>query len=772
MPKQKKGSGKHLRLSARGLVEYVFRSGSIETGFRSAAPLLDGTKAHQKIQKTYGKNDQKEVYLKTEIPFGDITFQIDGRCDGLLKNDDGSFVIDEIKSTSGPLDLVNEETYPVHWAQASVYGYIYTTDNQLENITIQLTYVQVQTGEQKKFQRKMTRQELGDFLMDVISKYVPYARLRMELLEKRAASSKALAFPFGNYRDGQRKLAGAVYKTILEKRTLFAKASTGIGKTISTIFPAVKAIGENHLERIFYLTAKTITRTAAEEAFRILQAEGLELTVVTITAKDKICFQDKVNCDKAECPFANGYYDRINGAILDILQHESLLTRPVIEKYARKHIVCPFEFSLDLAYAADVVICDYNYIFDPRVSLQRLFEEQKKKTALLIDEAHNLVDRAREMYSATVNKADFLALYKEYKGSKEFIAKSAKAVNDRLLEKKKQKQILETELDEKLVHAVDAFAYDAEEELVRGGDADELLLNTYFAAQSFVKIAELYDKRFTSYLTVDGNDVVLKLFCLDPSHQIKRMGKGFRSKIFFSATLTPAGYYMDLLGGKSEDYVLSIPSPFDRENAEVIIQPLSTRFRDRGRTLEPMVRFIVDLLEKRHGNFLVFFPSYKYMQLVFERFAAVAPEVQTIVQHGQMTEIDKEVFLEAFHEKEDPKERLVGFAVLGGIFSEGVDLKGDRLQGVIIVGVGLPQIGLERDIIKDYFQADGHNGYDYAYIYPGMNKVLQAGGRLIRTDTDRGTIALIDDRFLQPKYQAMLPYEWQHYKVGDSPSLR
>lgn len=764
MTKQKTGSDKQLRLSARGLVEYVFRSGSIETGFRSAAPLLDGTKAHQKIQKTYGKNDQKEVYLKTEIPYDDITFKIDGRCDGLLKKDDSSIIIDEIKSTSGPLHLITEETYPVHWAQACVYGYIYTTDHQLENIIIQLTYVQVQSEEQQKFQRKMTRQELADFMIDVIAQYAPYARLRMELLEKRDKSAKALAFPFNHYREGQRKLAGAVYKTIQEKKTLFAKASTGIGKTISTIFPAVKAIGEGHLERIFYLTAKTITRTAAEEAFRILHAKGLKLTVVTITAKEKICFQDQVNCDKAECPFANGYYDRINGAILDILQHESLLTRPVIEKYARKHTVCPFEFSLDLAYAADVVICDYNYIFDPRVSLQRLFEDQKKKTVLLIDEAHNLVDRAREMYSATVNKADFLALYKAYKGNKALIAKSAKAVNDRLLEKKKQSQVLGKELDEKLVHAVDAFAYDAEEELVRSGDADELLLHTYFAAQAFVKIAGLYDKRFTSYMTLDGNDVSLKLFCLDPSHQLKRMGKGFRSKIFFSATLTPAGYYMDLLGGKAEDYVLSIPSPFERENTEVIIQPLSTRFRDRERTLDPMVAFMTNLLEKRSGNFLVFFPSYKYMEMVYERFAAAAPDVQTIVQHGKMTEIDKEVFLEAFQEKENRDERLVGFAVLGGIFSEGVDLKGSRLQGVIIVGVGLPQIGLERDIIKDYFQANGHNGYDYAYVYPGMNKVLQAGGRLIRTDTDKGTIALIDDRFLQPKYQAMLPYEWQHWR--------
>lgn len=755
-----------IRISARTLVEYVYRSGSIETGFRSATPLLDGTKIHQRIQKTYGENDRKEVFLKTEIPYKDMVFQIEGRCDGLLIADNGAITIDEIKSTSGPLELITEDTYPVHWAQACVYAYIYTKDNELEDITVQLTYVQVRTEEVKKYQRQMTRQELTDFIMDVVAQYEPYASLRLQLLQQRDESTKALAFPFENYRNGQRKLAGSVYKTIQEKKTLFAKASTGIGKTISTIFPAVKAIGEGHLERIFYLTAKTITRTAAEEAFRMLLANGLELKVVTITAKDKICFQDKVNCDKTECPFANGYYDRINGAILDILQHESLMSREVIEIYARKHMVCPFEFSLDLAYASDVVICDYNYIFDPRVSLQRLFEEQKKKTVLLIDEAHNLVDRAREMYSATVNKSDFLSLYRMYKGKNEAIAKSAKAVNDHLLEKKKQNRVLEKDLDEKLVHKADEFAYDAEEELMRGEEADELLLDTYFAAQAFVKIARLYDERFTSYLTIDGNDVAFKLFCLDPSHQLKQMGKGFRSKIFFSATLTPAGYYMNLLGGKADDYVLSIPSPFDRNNAEVIIQPLSTRFRDRERTLEPMVQFMVRLLENRDGNFLIFFPSYKYMKMVYERFAAAAPDVQTIVQDAGMTEPEREDFLAAFREQDDARWRLVGFAVLGGIFSEGVDLKGNRLQGVMIVGVGLPQIGVERDIIKEYFQANGHNGYDYAYVYPGMNKVLQAGGRLIRTEFDQGTIALIDDRFLQPKYQAMLPYEWQHFSVG------
>ncbi|WP_212976034.1 ATP-dependent DNA helicase [Bacillus sp. J14TS2] len=756
-----------IKIAVRTLVEYAFRSGSIETGFRTASSMHEGTKIHQKIQKTYRETDQKEVYLKTEVPFDDLTFRIDGRCDGLLIDEDGMITIDEIKSTSMPLEQITEETNPVHWAQAIVYAYIYAQDHDLSEIHIQLTYVQVRTEEEKRFQRMMKKEDLAAFVIDVVSRYAAFARLRMDLRQKRDVSAKALSFPFGEYRQGQRKLAGSVYKTIQEKRTLFAKASTGIGKTISTTFPAVKAMGEGHVERLFYLTAKTITRTAAEEAFRLLQETGLELIVVTITAKEKICFQEKVKCDKTECPFADGYYDRINGAVSDILKHENMLTRLVIEKYARKHMVCPFEFSLDLAYAADAVICDYNYMFDPRVSLQRLFEEEKKKTVLLIDEAHNLVDRAREMYSATVVKSHFLDLYRLYKKDHKGIAKAAKKVNDQMLEKKKQNQMLEKSLDDKLVQVVDAFTFRAEEELVKGEEVDELLLETYFEAQAFVKIARLYDQRFTSYLTVNGSEVELKLFCLDPSAQLEQMGKGFRSKIFFSATLTPAGYYMNLLGGKENDYVLSIPSPFDREHVEVMIHPLSTRYRDRDNTLEPMVQFMVDTLQKNAGNFLVFFPSYQYMRMVYEHFITMAPDMKTIVQDGGMTEEQREDFLAAFQENKHSTDRLVGFAVLGGIFSEGIDLKGERLQGVIIVGVGLPQIGLERDIIKDYFQAIGHNGYDYSYVYPGMNKVLQAGGRLIRTDSDHGIIALIDDRFLQPKYQALLPFEWQNFRIGN-----
>ncbi|WP_042149633.1 ATP-dependent DNA helicase [Paucisalibacillus sp. EB02] len=748
-----------VKISVRNLVEYVYRSGSIESGFRTSSTMTEGTRIHQLIQKSYREQDEKEVFVDAEIPYEDFVVRVDGRCDGLLKDGD-SITIDEIKSTVHSLDEVQEDTHPVHWAQAIFYGYIYAGDHDLSQMTIQLTYVQVKTMEQKQFRRVMTYEEMKSFVYEVIEEYAAFLKVKITQKIKRNKTSKTLEFPFKTYREGQRKLAGAVYKTIVDKRTLFASASTGIGKTISTIFPTVKAIGEGKLEKMFYLTAKTITRTAAEEAFRLLIDHGLDIQVLTITAKDKICFQEETICTSVNCPFADGFYDRINGAIIDILKHEKMMNRSIIELYARKHRVCPFEFSIELAYTVDAVICDYNYIFDPRVSLKRLMEDQKKKTAILVDEAHNLVDRAREMYSAEIYKSNFLQLKREFNSP---IANSAKAINEHLLKVKKSEEYLRKDLDKELVELLETFIMEAEVELVRNNH--ELLLDTYFAAQTFVKIAKLYNEQFVSYVEVHKSEVKMKLFCLDPSEQILKMGKGFRARVFFSATLTPAGYYKDLLGGQPDDYVISIPSPFARENVEVIIQPFSTRYRDRENTMIPMVHFFKNVLDKKDGNFLIFFPSYQYMRDAYEQFIVHYPDVCTIIQDVGMSEVEREDFLAEFKSKR--ADRLVGFAVLGGIFSEGVDLKGDRLQGVIVVGVGMPQIGFERNIMKDYFQSVGRNGFDYAYVYPGMNKVLQAGGRLIRSDSDTGLIALVDDRFLQNKYQTLIPYEWQHYTVVD-----
>lgn len=750
-----------VHISVRTLVEYVLREGSIDSRFQPQSHLLDGTRIHQKIQKNYQETDQKEVYLRTEIPFHDLTFVIDGRCDGLLSRD-GEMIIDEIKSFRQSLSRIPPEGYPVHWAQAKMYAYIYCKDNGISEITVQLTYVHVESEEKKYMQKKFSLPELKNFACEMAAGYAPFARLKQANNISRNESSKALLFPYETYRAGQRKLAGAVYKSIADEKNLFAQAPTGIGKTISTLFPAVKAIGEGILNRIFYLTAKTITRTTAEEAFARMRSGGLCLKCVTITAKNKICFMDETNCQKDYCEYANGYYDRINEAVLDMLKNESSITREVLEHYARKHTVCPFEYSIDLAYEADAVICDYNYIFDPRVSLKRLIEEQKKAAVLLIDESHNLVDRSREMFSASLNKSAFLQIKKECKGTHQAVFETADKINAWFIALKKtkaeQREFVLDELDSHLQDLLFQFMQAAEE--VLRTDIPKHLLDVYFEVKNFLKIVELLDDSYIIYGEKVKNDVRIKLFCIQPAKPLQQMGKGYRSKIFFSATFSPLPYYQDILGGQEDDYFLSLTTPFAKEQTEVFIEPLSTRYRDREYTKEGIVDAVISLLTSRPGNYLIFFPSYQYLSIVYDLFKQRDAETKTLIQSIGMTEEEREAFLAEFQPNQG--KTLLGFAILGGIFSEGIDLIGDRLNGVIVVGTGLPQLCFERDLIKNYFYKKGKNGYNYAYVYPGMNKVLQAGGRLIRSETDRGIIVLIDDRFLQKQYQQLLPLEWQN----------
>ncbi|WP_428911767.1 ATP-dependent DNA helicase [Niallia sp. Krafla_26] len=750
--------GNDIHLSVRTLVEYVYRSGSIDSRFHSPSTLVEGTRIHQKIQKTYQETDEKEVYLRTEIPYHSLTFVIEGRCDGLLFRED-EVIVDEIKSFSQTFDEQGEG-YPVHWAQAKMYAYIYSKDHEFSDMTVQLTYVHVESDEKIYYQKTFSFPELERFAFEMIEGYAPFAIQKQEHLIQRNDRIKELPFPFESYRAGQRKLAGVVYKSILDEKSLFTQAPTGIGKTISTLFPSVKAIGEGHSNRIFYLTAKTITRTTAEEAFTKMRQSGLCFKTITITAKDKVCFKDETICQKEVCEYANGYYDRINEAILDILKNEQGITREVVETYARKHRICPFEFSIDLAYEVDAVICDYNYIFDPRVSLKRLIEEQKKSTVLLVDEAHNLVDRGRDMFSATLHKRTFLQLKKDYKGTNESIYVSAHRINAWFIALKKEKEQHEFVLDELDDHLKQLLLSFMEvTELALKTDPSAQLLDAYYEVKNFLKITDLLDDSYLIYGEKERNDIHIKLFCINPAEPLKKMGKGYRSKIFFSATLSPLPYYQDILGGQEVDYVLSLPSPFSSEQTEVFIEPLSTRYRDRDHTKAKIVSIITSLLRHRPGHYLIFFPSYQYLLTVYDLFKQENPEIQTLIQQTGMTEEEREAFLAAF--QPNSKDTLLGFAVLGGIFSEGIDLIGDRLNGVIVVGVGLPQIGFERNLIKDYFNKQGKNGYHYAYVFPGMNKVLQAGGRLIRSEKDHGTIVLIDDRFLQQPYRQLLPETWK-----------
>ncbi|NHM31077.1 ATP-dependent DNA helicase [Neobacillus terrae] len=756
----------HYHISVRPLVEYVFRSGSIDSRFQAPTSLSEGTRAHQKIQKTYNEGDQKEVPLKLSIEHGGFLFELEGRCDGLLFGEKGNIIIDEIKSTAAGIEGILIDSYPVHLAQAKCYAYMFSMDKGIKEISIQLTYVDSKTDDLKRFHQTFSFQQLESFIKEILEDFLPFARMLSEHKNLCRQSIKDLVFPFKTYRKGQKKLAASVYDAIKGKKELFLRAPTGIGKTISTIFPSVKAVGEEEIDHLFYLTAKTITRQTAEESFQLLEKEGLHFKTVTLTAKDKVCLNDTTSCQKDMCPFADGYYDRINGAILDIYKNKNNITRGTIEEYSKKHRVCPFEFSLDLAYIADAVICDYNYIFDPRISLKRFSEEYKKRSLLLIDEAHNLVDRARGMFSGSLMKSPFLNIKRSYKGKNQRIFESAKNINQYFIDLKKEadnrKEWILSEFPDNLFKLAAEFNSRTEEELA-SGSTDTELLDAYFMTLAFVKTAALFDDHYAIMIQADRKEATIKLFCLDPSLLLSKMGKNYHSKVYFSATFTPMNYFKEMLGANNEAMEVSIDSPFASSQTEVFIYPISTRYKGREKSYNPIAKTINDLITVRPGNYLVFFPSYQYLMETFEAFKEIDAMTETIIQSRGMAESEREAFLASF--QEENKNSLVGFAVLGGVFSEGVDLKGERLNGVVCVGVGLPQVGLERNIIKDYYRAQGSNGFDYSYVYPGMNKVLQAAGRLIRSEDDYGTIVLMDDRFLENKYQKLLPQEWKDFRI-------
>ncbi|KLU65537.1 bifunctional ATP-dependent DNA helicase/DNA polymerase III subunit epsilon [Desulfosporosinus acididurans] len=770
---------KIVKVSVRELVEFVLKKGDLKPAAIGAARTQDGIKAHQLVQRQSGTDYLPEVTLsylyvpkEKQIIRGveeDICLEVKGRADGILKRESGACV-DEIKTTAMDLTLIDESISDMHWAQAQCYAFMYAAQEGLETIDVQLTYYQLDTAEIRKFNRSFAFEQLSEFFINLGEKYLLWACRLQDWYNQRDSSIQELQFPFSAYRKGQRELAVGVYQTIKSGQTLFAQAPTGIGKTMGTLFPAIKAMGEGLTVQIFYLTAKTITRTVAEKALTDLQVRGLKIKRLTLTAKKKVCFQPESSCLPEECPFAKGYYDRLRGAAEDIFAEESW-TRQVLEDYARKHSICPFEFSLEMATWADVVIGDYNYVFDPRVYLKRFFLDGGDYT-FLVDEAHNLVERAREMFSAEIRKENWLELKRLTKVDDPKLSKSLARVNMAIIKEKKacladnsKGESVEKELPSDLIKVLRHFVKAVETFLKykdQTYDWQEQLLDLYFQALTFLRTAESFDSHYVTCLQSQA-DLRIKLFCLDPSVRLREALERGRASILFSATLSPMDYFMNVLGGEETSFKLRLSSPFPAENLHVVIhKSISTKYRQRASSYEQIAETIAAVTVPKEGNYLVFFPSYEYLQEVCFRFQAQNPLVKVIQQRLGMQEEEREEFLASF--SEHPHETLIGFALMGGIFGEGIDLMGDRLSGAIVVGVGLPQVGFEREIIRDYYEKVSHEGFEFSYIYPGINKVLQAVGRVIRTEKDRGIVVLIDERFAQPKYKRLLPSAWRNIR--------
>ncbi len=760
------------RLSVRELVEFLFQTGDLQSTTQNSERANLGSRIHRLLQAKTDDHAQNEVYLKQTTQIDDITFVIDGRADRIFHKDN-DIIIDEIKTTALAYEEIDDTIF-VHWAQAYCYGYLYAKQSHLEQLIIQLTYYQIETNEIKQFQKTLSFNQLETYYIDFLKRYLKWAKLSQNLRITSSKTLKSLQFPFPEYRQGQRQFAVSVYQTILQKQKLFAQAPTGIGKTISTLFPSLKAIGENKIDKIFYLCAKNITAKVACDTISLIQTQDVSFKTVHITAKDKICFLEERNCDAKHCPYAKGYYNRNKDALYELLTSKDFMNKDVICSIASKHTICPFELSLDASLYADVIICDYNYAFDSRVYLKRFFTE-KGNYVFLVDEAHNLVDRGREMYSASIEKNALLQLKKYLPKDEGFLLKAYYSLTNTLqdFEHQLNTQVFQT-YKEPLYEVLDKLETFYEQcsiylQSKHDEKYDDEIKDIYFRINTYLKISDFYDHNYVTFVYRQEDDIILKQFCLNPSHLLSDMMKKGRSTILFSATLSPIEYYMDLLGGDASSLRLSLPSPFQASQTKIIINnAISTKYQQRQYSLLSLVEFIHACVLAKAGNYIIFAPSYAYMQQIATEFQHQYPDICISIQTNTMNEEEKQSYLEQF---EITDQLHLYFCVLGGMFSEGIDLKGNRLLGSIIVGVGLPQISYQIDLIKQHFDHTNHMGYAYAYQFPGMNKVLQAAGRVIRSTSDQGMVVFIDERFTTSFYKKLLPTHYQHYEVITSPMV-
>lgn len=782
-PRVAEQRGRIYKVSVKRLVEQVLREGHIHFRFSSRNSAIEGIRGHQKVQASRDCEYQVEVSVKDVVESGEYKLEISGRAD-CVRRRNHDLTVEEIKTLRVTLDELPDSHKTLHWGQVQVYAYLLCREAQYQSVNIVLCYYNTESGEETRLERISARRELATFYDSLTSEYLAWLKLIDDWRLVRDASARELTFPFSKYRHGQRQLAVNTYRTAVNRQQLILQAPTGMGKTLGNLFPLVKAMAEGHCDKIFFLTAKTVGRMVAEESLDQMRSNGLRLKSVTLTAKEKICFNKGTPCDPNLCQYANGYYDRVKDALTQALQRHDNFCREKIEEIANEFQLCPFELSLDLCNWADCIIGDYNYAFDPSVYLRRFFDEPGDDYSFLIDEAHNLVDRGRDMFSATILKSEVLRLKRALAADVPDISLTLSRLNRSILAiRNEDREFFEanghlvlTTLPRQLTIRISQFCNAAERWLAENQQSafQSDLLQFYFDALRFNRTTELFDENYVlllrkSPLSREGRELVLTQYCINPA---KRLGEAFErasSSVLFSATLSPDDYYRTLWGTSKDARYLDLASPFPKDNLGVFVAThLSTSFRHRQATYASVTELIANVVSRKKGNYLVYFPSHRYLKEIGERFSERFPEVRMLMQQTQMNEEERHVFLSSFDP--DNAATLVGFAVMGGIFGEAIDLKGDRLIGVIVVGVGLPQLSIERDLIREHFNDTG-NGFEYAYQYPGMNRVLQTAGRVIRSEDDLGIVCLVDPRFASPGYRRLLPRNWDPTFVDSNEQL-
>ncbi len=828
---------KHINIGIRDLCEKVIPWGSLDTR-RSAFRVVESVRLHKELQKKGGAVYTAELPVTASFESNGFTVTLSGRADGVIQTEDG-YIVEEIKCVNVPVRTLESGFCPTHLAQAMCYAYIYADDHRLDSITVRLTYCDISTEETVNFDYLYDVSSLKDFTDNLVFEFT---QIESEKLVRRAefnASTKRLAFPYGDYREGQRTLAEHVLEAVCTRKKLFAEAPTGTGKTIATLFPAIKALGAGYGSKIFYFTSKTTIAKAAADTFKLLREGGLCGSAIVISARERICRCTPETCEPSVCGHADGCFERINEATLDAVRNETFFDREVIDRYADKHRVCPFELSLSVSEWCELVICDYNYLFDPNAYFRRYFSAYGDYI-FLVDEAHNLGDRAREMYTHSVKSSDIEALIAQISSEDRLLYPKALEVleymrsADKLIEKTSRKEgeigtfvsekpfgILNRRLGE-LVYAFDQY-FD------RHKGSERRFGELYFEIKNHLKIAEYYSDKYVSTIDFKNGEYTFREFCVDSSDVISARASLGRGAVFFSATLSPFDYYKSILGGSENDLYLTLPSPFPKENLCLCsTYKFSTRLDDRKATNTALAKLLSVFVSAKSGNYIVFFPSYKYMSAVHDEYKRLYPSARTIIQKSAMTGDERLEFISCFENPsavtkmqkksdsvkggtderaailaelgltrgaalfgrmgaantavkssaayESETDSLLAFAVLGGVFAEGVDYAGERLIGCAVVGVGLPGINDESNIISEYYNKkscdENMPGYDFAYRIPGMIKVLQAAGRVIRSETDRGAVLLIDDRFATPEYTRLFPSHWRHIRyVGNDAAL-
>lgn len=757
-----------LELSVHQLVDFLLRTGDIDNRVFNRTTMTEGTLLHGLYQSKQGPNYLSEYYLERKFLIDETEITLNGRADGIIKKNENEYIVDEIKTTIIDLNTFKDENLEWHLGQAKCYAYMFAKEQNLNSIGIQLTYIkQGNIKERLVSQYTFLTTDLEQDVYDLLNQYLTFYNIIFRLNSERNETIKSLPFPFSSYRKGQRELAKYSYSVAKNGGRLFAEAPTGIGKTMSTLYPFIKAMSEDDKSKIFYLTAKTSGKNNAVQAMNILKDKGLKTLDILITAKDKICFCKDRACNPDECPYAKAYYSKIQSIIKESILAYQSFDYDTICGIARTYNVCPFELELDLSLFCDVIICDYNYMFDPISYMKRYFDEDSSHYLALVDEAHNLVERSRKMYSANINKSNFDKARKSLRHIPNKTIKTQLSKINKIFESLKVLNDGQTEFEDVNHEHYKIFekflsAYN-ETNKNHNSDITRELTDFYLEVNKFIKISELFDEHYLYYINKSSNDITLSLLCMDASKFLQNKLNSIKGSVLFSATLSPIEYYKNLLGGKQEDPSMNMTSPFPKENLKMIIVPnVSIKYKNREKSYKDVAKYIEEFCKQKVGNYFVYLPSYEYLDKILN-ILNLPDDVIIHIQEKDMSEQERDEFLSNFQSR--PKQSHVGFAIIGGAFGEGIDLVSDRLSGILIVGIGLSKINYESDKIASWYELNGYNGYDYAYLYPGMNKIMQAIGRLIRSEEDKGNVVLIDERYMTNEYQDLYKKQYPQYEV-------